>query len=166
MTSIEFTVHAPPSTQGSKRPMVSKKGKPFMREQTGAKLVTWRGAIVEAAEKAIGAQPGWVPLDGPVVLSVVFTFARPRSHYGTGKNEHVLKASAPKRPIAHNVGDLSKLIRSTEDALTDAGVWVDDAQVCDYGGSCKVYVNSHIRAQWVPGAYILVTEAYPKEVMT
>jgi Holliday junction resolvase RusA-like endonuclease len=53
--------------------------------------------------------------------------------------------------------DLSKLIRSTEDALTDAGVWTDDARVVAYHQPRKVYAGSaDPDALHTPGAVIRV----------
>jgi crossover junction endodeoxyribonuclease RusA len=160
MTQLVFTVHATPAPQGSKTPRVSKKGKPYMTESSD-RIKSWRGRVTEEAEAAIsGTHISWQPITGPVVLSAVFTFARPASHYGTGKNAGKLKPSAPPRPIAHNLGDLDKLLRGVCDGLTDAGVWVDDSQVTDIM-SAKVYPGGHTYAQRVPGAYILVTELDP-----
>jgi Holliday junction resolvase RusA-like endonuclease len=48
------------------------------------------------------------------------------SHYGSGKNAEKLKPTAPK---FHTVKpDATKLLRSTEDALTGI-LWRDDAQI-------------------------------------
>jgi Holliday junction resolvase RusA-like endonuclease len=162
MTQLVFTVHATPAPQGSKTPRVSKKGKPYMTESSD-RIKSWRGRVTEEAEAAIddwlAARPhsAYDPMTGPVVLSAVFTFARPAGHYGTGRNAGRLKPSAPGRPIAHNLGDLDKLLRGVCDGLTDAGVWCDDSQVTDIM-SAKVYPGGHTYAQRVPGAYIVVTE--------
>jgi len=126
--------------------------------ESSDRIKSWRGRVTEEAEAAISASHiSWQPITGPCVLSAVFTFARPASHYGTGKNAGKLKLSSPGRPIAHNLGDLDKLLRGVCDGLTDAGVWVDDSQVTDIM-SAKVYPGTHIYAQRVPGAYIVVTE--------
>ena len=37
--------------------------------------------------------------------------------------------------------DLSKLLRSTEDALTQAGAWKDDARVVEYKALTKHFVG-------------------------
>lgn len=91
----------------------------------------WREAVKAAALQAMG--DGWERLDGPVWLEVTFYYARPRSHYGTGRNAAVLKPSAPVWKTS--VPDVSKLARSTEDALTDVGLWRDDALVVRLGAS-------------------------------
>lgn len=74
----------------------------------------WREDVRAACFDAWGDRP---PLDCPLVLEVGFVRARP--------------LSAPKRstPSATGAPDLSKLVRSTEDAITSAGVWRDDSRV-------------------------------------
>jgi len=49
--------------------------------------------------------------------------------------------------------DLSKLVRSTEDALTEAGIWKDDARVVECFAS-KRYPNEGPDALDVPGCVI------------
>lgn len=72
-------------------------------------------------------------LTGPVALEVTFTLPRPKAHYRTGRNSHLLRDNAPHRP--DRLPDLDKLLRSTMDALTAAGVWADDAQVVTWDPS-------------------------------
>lgn len=62
-------------------------------------------------------------LDEPLVVAMTFTVARPKGHFGTGRNADVLKPSAPPRPTTKP--DVLKLARSTEDALTGV-IWKDD----------------------------------------
>jgi Holliday junction resolvase RusA-like endonuclease len=71
---------------------------------------------------------GYVRQDGDVGLAVEVTFfwPRPKNHYGTGRNERVLKASA--RPYKTTDPDTTKLWRALEDALTGI-LWEDDNQV-------------------------------------
>jgi crossover junction endodeoxyribonuclease RusA len=84
----------------------------------------WKDSVTAAAHEVLN---GAEPLDGPLELHVDFYVARPAGHYGTGKNRSLVKASAPRFPATRP--DASKLCRCIEDALTDAGVWRDDAQV-------------------------------------
>lgn len=78
------------------------------------------------------------PSDKPVCIMATFTFRRPKSHFGTGRNATVLREDAAPYPSTRSVGDLSKLLRCLEDSMTDAGVWNDDSQVV--ACSChKVY---------------------------
>lgn len=103
----------------------------------------WRDDVKAAAEKAIGLT-GHKAIDGPVRVRMVFTVRKP--------------ASAPKRRRTWpaTMPDLSKLCRSTEDALTAAGVWKDDARVVEYTRLAKVYPGEDPEAMDVPGARITV----------
>ncbi len=67
------------------------------------------------------------PLTGAVAVDVVFTFARPKSHYGTGRNADVVKESAPDKHI--QAPDSDKLSRLALDGLEMAGVVRNDSQV-------------------------------------
>jgi len=66
------------------------------------------------------------PMLGAVKLVIEFTFLRPKSHFGTGRNSLRLKPFAPaymtKKPA------VSKMVRAVEDALTGI-VWKDASQV-------------------------------------
>lgn len=106
----------------------------------------WREAVKWAAREVMSQKPlaCSLTMDGPVEAVMVFTMPRPKS----AKKG----ARADKRP------DLSKLVRSTEDALTDAGVWQDDARVVTCWAR-KVYPNSHPDALDVPGAVIRISQA-------
>ena len=96
----------------------------------------------------------WTPLDGPLVASMVFTFARPKGHYRTGRNAHLLRDSAPARP--HGMPDLSKILRSTEDALKGI-VWHDDARVVGYARLGKFYAGTDaVDVLSMPGCVIRV----------
>ncbi len=66
-------------------------------------------------------------MTGAVIVAAEFTFPRPLSHYGTGRNAGRLKPSAP----THKTGkpDLDKLERALGDALTQAAVIADDALI-------------------------------------
>lgn len=105
-----ITVYGSPAPQGSKRHV----GNGRMVESS-KKLRPWRQDVKAAAE----AQRPDTPIDAPVRVRMTFTVPKPDS--------------APKRrqtwPM--RMPDLSKLVRSTEDALTDAGIWRDDARVVE-----------------------------------
>jgi Holliday junction resolvase RusA-like endonuclease len=67
---------------------------------------------------------GQPTITDPVVLRCHFHFARPASHFGTGRNTGRLKASAPTWHYQRK--DVDKLLRLVMDALTTSGVWADD----------------------------------------
>ena len=133
MARIE--VRGLPAPQGSKRHV----GNGVMIESSKY-VKPWRQDVRAAAEAWITARPGLYPMDGPLSVDMVFSMPRPKGHYGTGRNAGTLKLSAPLYP--QGMPDLSKLVRSTEDALTSAGLWKDDSRVVEYGRLAKVYVGS------------------------
>lgn len=75
------------------------------------------------------------PITGSVMLTLVFFMARPKGHYGTGKNTGILKPNTPlwhtKRP------DLSNLTKFVEDALN--GIFWSDDSVISKLTAIKIY---------------------------
>jgi Holliday junction resolvase RusA-like endonuclease len=151
---ITIVVRGRPAPQGSKRHV----GRGVMVESS-KHVKPWRDAVRSDAIAIVGGhgQP-WhqPPLDVPVVVDMVFTFLRPLGHFGTGRNAGMLRATAPSRPDTKSYGDVSKLARSTEDALVDAGVLKDDALIVEYGRLAKVYAGEDADALDTPGAVIRV----------
>lgn len=131
---IALTVYGLPAPQGSKRHV----GNGVMIESS-KKVKPWRQDVKQAALDAVQGLTDWTPLDGPLVASMVFTFARPKGHYRTGRNAHLLRDAAPPRPSG--MPDLSKILRSTEDALKGV-VWADDARVVGYERLGKWYAGT------------------------
>jgi Holliday junction resolvase RusA-like endonuclease len=146
---FELRVSGTPAPQGSKRHV----GGGRMVESS-KKVKPWREAVRSDAVRYREARP-WAPaLDEPLWVDMVFTVNRPTSHYRTGKNVDLLRAGAPTRP--HRMPDLSKLARSTEDALTDAGIFLDDARIVEYGRLAKVYAGEDPDALSAPGVLIRI----------
>lgn len=145
--AVVITVRGLPAPQGSKKHL----GHGVMVESS-AKVKPWRQDVKYAALEAVGDD--WTLLDGPLVASMTFTFARGKGHYRTGRNAHLLRDGAPLRPAV--VPDLSKILRSTEDALTGV-VWADDARVVEYARLGKHYAGSGaVDVLDVPGCVIRV----------
>lgn len=124
---IVFRVVGIPAPQGSKRHV----GKGRMVENS-KKVGPWRESVKAAALTAIAnADVGMVwskfPLKGPLRIRIEFLLSRPKGHFGTGKNADQLKQAAPRFPAS--TPDIDKLVRCTFDALTEAGIWLDDSQV-------------------------------------
>ena len=119
---ISFFVPGLPRPGGSKKAFRHAKTGKIMVVDACARNKEWRAVVALAARQAYNDEP----LTGSLVLSINFYLPRPKGHYGSGKNSEVLKPSAPVYPIVPP--DLTKLIRSTEDALTGI-LWADDAQV-------------------------------------
>jgi Holliday junction resolvase RusA-like endonuclease len=141
--SITIDVRGMPRPQGSMRLHRPPNGNTAARYP--AVVYAWRAQVQQAAAELAPADP----IAGPVKLSLMFELPRPASHSGTGRNAQTIKASAPSHP--KSAPDLDKLTRCICDALTDAQVWRDDAQVVAIFAS-KAYTTS------APGVAITVTE--------
>jgi Holliday junction resolvase RusA-like endonuclease len=144
MTSeLALIVHGTPSPKGSLAYKGhTKKGVPVLQEQV-RRSPQWRQRVVNNLVEY--AQSHTLPTpkrDVPIGLEVTFTFPRPTSHYGTGRNHNTLKPSAPAYPTGHNLGDTDKLLRNILDAMQDAGIVADDAQVVEVTGR-KTYPDSN-----------------------
>ena len=133
---VEVVAYGLPAPQGSKRHV----GHGVMVESSKA-VRPWREAVKAAALDVMGGAP---PLDGPLIARMVFTMPKPKS------------APKGRRTWPDRMPDLSKLIRSTEDALTDAGVWADDARVVGYSRAEKVFPGEDPEALHIPGVRISV----------
>lgn len=121
--------------------------------EQNAKVEPWRADVKKAAE-AVLEDLGRPPVfSGPLAVRMVFTFNRPAS------------VKRAKRPYPSVVPDLSKLCRSTEDALTAAGVWTDDARVVEYTRLAKVYAQEDPEALDRPGVVIIIGELVDSEAL-
>lgn len=140
---ITITVYGQPAPQGSKKFMGIKGGKGIMVESSKA-VKPWREAVLNAAlDRRLEMDSG--PLRGPLSVEMIFTLRKP--------------ASAPKKRKSYpdKKPDLSKLVRSTEDALTNSCIWEDDARVI----SClarKVFPDEDPDALSALGAIIRIRQ--------
>jgi Holliday junction resolvase RusA-like endonuclease len=113
-SAVTFRVEGmAPAPQGSKDWLPNRRMK-----ESCPHVKPWRILVAQSAVAA-----GVPLLRGPVRLSVVFIFSRPAGHF---RKDGSLKPSAP---LHHSIRpDLSKLLRSTEDALTSV-VYEDDSRI-------------------------------------
>lgn len=147
--TVELVAYGMPGPQGSKRGFAIKRGGKYtgavaMKESSADKVNTWRSDVVAAGLDAMAGAP---PLEGPLIVSMTFTLPKPKS------------APKTRRTWPMKYPDLSKLARSTEDALTTAGVWRDDAQVIRYSDLAKVFPGEDPLSLPLPGVRIKITEA-------
>lgn len=141
MTYLSVFVPGKPAPQGSKRAIVNKGGKVSMIESS--KLVKpWRADVRDTVSEHIGpfyatAQPG-------VAVSVELNFVMPRP------------VSTPKKAALAHVKrpDIDKLARAVLDALSSAGVWVDDSQVTRLVASKRLAIVGE-----KPGCHITVEDS-------
>lgn len=136
---LEISVGGEPEPQGSATayvPTHPRTKQPYRRPNgsivvnvthDNTELMAWRRTVAHVAEEAWGKR---APLENlALALHVTFCVERPKGHWGTGRNAHLLKPGAPARPIVRP--DADKLLRGIGDALSDAGVYANDAQITE-----------------------------------
>jgi len=134
---------------GSYEPVRTADGrlKTFTKDDTGEPGKEWRADVRAAAEVAM---EGRDLLTGPLQARIIFKMPRGAGHYGSGRNNGVLKPSAP---FWHTVRpDVDKLSRAVLDALSQV-VYEDDGQIVSKNVE-KRYIHPGERA----GAYVKITE--------
>ena len=139
MNSLTFVVYGLPAAQGSKRHL----GRGILVESSKA-VRPWR---TDCKHAALACIPHDRDPSLPMSVSVVFRFKRPAGQIG----KKGLKPSAPAHNTSGRHGDLSKLVRSTEDALTGV-VYDDDRQIVTLAASKRYCVGDEPQ-----GAVITVT---------
>lgn len=142
---LRIVVYGSPAPQGSKKFVgIAKRTGRGILVESSKRVKPWRDDVKAAALEARNGAP---PLDGPLVVRMVFTLPKP--------------SSAPKtrRTYAMRKPDLSKLARSTEDALTDSGLIADDARIVEYERLAKVFPGEDADALEAPGVLI---EVWPR----
>jgi Holliday junction resolvase RusA-like endonuclease len=150
MRKFELFIHGRPAPGGSKSAFRDKKGGKVILAPASKYTKAWRDTVVYTWVQSEYYRE--IPLEGPVSMIIVFFMLRSKSHYGTGRNAGVLKKSAPLYPDKRP--DLTKLIRSTEDALTNYA-YKDDSQIVVRTAS-KVYGPEQ-------GCKIIIEEMTEKE---
>lgn len=120
---LAFTVPGPPKT--------------WQRARRGSRGPLFTPADVE--NKMSEVRDSWRSLDVPpfakdvfLAMAVCVFIDRPASHFGTGRNAHLLKPSAPARPgFGKYGGDLDNFAKLVKDAL-NAVAFHDDSQIAAY----------------------------------
>lgn len=142
---MRLVVYGTPAPQGSKAYLGKTAVGRGVIVDASAKTRPWRADVKAAAERYIkerGAE--FETYNQPLLLRMVFSFIRPAS------------VSRKKRSHPGVYPDLSKLARSTEDALTAAGVYRDDALIVEYARLAKVYVGEDLEALDRPGCLVII----------
>ena len=147
----QFDVFGMPAPQGSKKFVGTTKAGRGIMVESSKKVKPWRQDVKAQALKLIdfaGSQfpefGSQYPVGGPLWVSMVFTMPKP--------------ASAPKRRQTwpDKKPDLSKLARSTEDALVDAGLILDDSRIVEYVRLAKVFPGEDPQSLRSPGVSITI----------
>lgn len=155
---ITLFVYGLPAPQGSKRHV----GKGVLIDHNPEALHTWREDVKLAAIRAMRHTPEWARDYPAIVGHFTFTLPRPRSHFRVkgGQLTNVLHQWAPQLHTTRP--DLDKLLRSTWDALTTAGVYADDNRLAQVWAT-KVYPSLKFNGDRTngtldrPGARIVLT---------
>lgn len=136
---MQITVYGTPAPQGSKAFRgLTKQGHAILTESS-AKVKPWRQSVKFAALE-VGER-----IAGAVKVSITFTLPKPKSAPKT-------RTTWPDRKP-----DIDKLVRSTFDALSEAGVFEDDARVVELAAA-KRFPGEGDGALEIPGAVIQVQE--------
>jgi Holliday junction resolvase RusA-like endonuclease len=136
---FRLTVYGQPAGAGSKTAEVVCRGRgrdkvPVLDEH-GNFILRYRHATkgtekwMATVEREAGI--GWTgreSMDGPLWVEIDCFEARPDGHF---RADGTLRPDAPARPSRTITHDSGKMRRAIEDALTNAGVWVDDKRVVD-----------------------------------
>ena len=70
------------------------------------------------------------PFAGDIMLKLIFTMPRPKSHFRTGKFKHILK-DGYEHIINHTFKpDLDNLVKLIADCIGNNTFIVDDSQIC------------------------------------
>lgn len=157
--ALTLDVYGTPAPQGSKNAFVvtPKGGGPpraVVVSKNAPALHSWRETVANACRDHLGLDGN--RLEHAVAVTLLFYLKRPASHYGTGRNAGILKATAPTHPTTKP--DIDKLVRSTLDAFTTAGVYRDDSQVVALVVE-KLYADARD-----PGVYLHVRALMPSAV--
>lgn len=131
--TIAFSVIGDPAPQGSKRsfhvgPFIPGRDRKSVMVESSKKVAPWREAVANAVlEHTTREQRG---IDGPVNLAAVFKLRAPK----TASRKRLALGPCTKP-------DLSKLVRSTEDAMVTCGLLRDDSRIVSFDGTRKVYAE-------------------------
>lgn len=139
-TRMEFTVPGPPISQGSKNAYVVG-GRKNPNARNRVVLVETRHDEIQGyrARVALAARHlGRPMLDQPLAIYVAFVLPRPKR---------------PKFDLPATPPDIDKYLRAIFDALTGAGVWVDDAR------AVKVTTVKRYAVGEEPHTYVMVSPA-------
>ena len=125
--ALACTIPGTPQQQGSK----TRNAYGTMYE-ANRNLKPWRAHAITQLRAAWAGEP----ITHGVHVTARFVYARPKSHYRTGRNAHLLRDDAPI--FKTSAPDLDKLQRALGDALTQAGVLRDDALIAQWTAA-KLY---------------------------
>ena len=114
---IKFTIHGKPIPL--KRHRVTKHGRMYDPSHKDKKQIWLQIAAYKPRR----------PLAGDIMIKLVFTMPRPKSHYRTGKYKHLLKDNVPE--YHSYTPDLDNMVKMICDVIQGKGRMIcDDSQIC------------------------------------
>ncbi len=143
--ALTITVYGIPGPQGSKK-LVGRDGKGRgILVESSKKVKPWRALVYHETLAVMGRDSHDVPaISGPVEVEMIFTLPRPK------------KIPKGRSHLPDRYPDVSKLARSTEDALVSAGTIEDDGRIVGYRGLWKRYPGEGVDALDRPGCVIRI----------
>ncbi len=131
MSDIALQIPGKPRSKGSYR-AIQAHGRAFLKNSDDH-LAEWTNLIKLEWQRQMrdrlfehGESPG--PWDTAFEVLVYCDFARPKSHFGTGRNAGKQKPTAPPHVCCMRRPDCDKILRAILDAL-EGCCWKDDCQV-------------------------------------
>ena len=120
LEEIAFTVYGTPQPGGSKRGFA--RGRHVTIVEANPRAKDWKSSVAQVSGEIMAGRD---LLAGPLCCEFAFYRRRPKGHFRTNGE---LNAKGRRTPYPDVKPDLTKLVRSTEDALSGV-VWRDDNQV-------------------------------------
>jgi len=145
---VEFFVPGKAAPGGSKRGFYNAKLKRVLMTPASKATKPWMAIVSAYAMEAMTVTGKHILVRDAILLWIEFVMQRPKWHFRTGKRASELRPDAEKWHTYKP--DLTKLCRSTEDALTQL-VWADDSLVAMHNLQ-KRYANPNE----TPGAHVKV----------
>jgi Holliday junction resolvase RusA-like endonuclease len=139
---MTISVFGVPAPQGSKRIGTAGKGGRAILIESSTAVKPWREAVkwatleVRNSEGHSKDEIQGIRFIGAVSVAVTFFLPKPKS--------------APAWALPSKKPDIDKLLRSTFDAIGEAGVWQDDSRVVEVSAFKKYAVDR------APGAVIII----------
>ena len=127
---IKFTVMGTPVAKG--RPKFARRGN-FVSTYTPKKTVSYENLVQLSFMQSAGTD--FKPFDCPLMVRVMAYFPRPKGHFGSGKNEGVLKKSAPV--MMTTKPDVDNVAKACIDALN--GIAFTDDKLIVHLQAAKCY---------------------------
>ena len=126
-----FTIPGPPAAKAKTLGMIKGHATSF----NSGKTKRFMALVTLRASEARPPQP----FDGPVNLSVVAVFQRPKKLTERYKDGRLKNGATEGRMLKDSKPDIANVIKGIEDGINGTGVWKDDSQVCGYDGTRKYW---------------------------